>query len=175
MKIVKVICERDGYDVREVAPYSMTVEEAIKRLQEMPADAQLAFSFDGGYMFGRVKYSDFRLVEVESIEEEQERERKEQEEWDRECEWYDKLSDKVCDKFHNTIWLGEEETCEVLTELVGKECECYDHCIDDCTGEDDEEDRYTIKACFRFKNSPVKVRMYYGQDTEQIGYVDFSW
>ena len=174
-KIVKVICESDAYDIREVAPYSMTIEELIKRLEEMPKDAPVAFSLGGGHTYGRVKYSDFRLIEVESIEEEKERERREQEEWDKECEWYEHISSKVKDQFEDKDWLGEEETCKILSEIVGKECDCYDHCIDDCTGEDDEEDKYTMKACFRFANSPVTIRMYYGCDTEIIGYVDVSF
>jgi hypothetical protein len=172
-KIVKIICESDAYDIREVAPYSMSVEEAINRLQELPKDAQLAFSLGGGYTFGRVKHSDFRLIELESIEEEKEREKKEEEEWDKECEWYDHLSKKVSDQFEDKDWLGEEETCTILSEIVGKECRCYDHCIDD--GCDDEEDTHIIKACFDFSNSPIKIRMYYGNNTEKIGYVDFQW
>lgn len=173
MKIVKIICESDAYDIREVAPYSMSVEEAINRLQELPKDAQLAFSLGGGYTFGRVKHSDFRLIEVESIEEEKERERKEQEEWDKECEWYEHLSKKVSDQFDDAQWLGIKHTCKKLSEIVGKECKCYDHCIDNCS--DDEEDTYVIKACFEFSNSPIKIRMYYGDNTEKIGYVDFQW
>lgn len=172
-KIVKIICESDAYDIREAAPYSMSVEEAINRLQELPKDAQLAFSLGGDYTFGRVKYSDFRLIEVESIEEEKERERKEQEEWDKECDWYDHIREKVCEKFDDTHWLGCKKTCEMLSEIVGKECRCYDHCIDD--GSDDEEDTYVIKACFDFSDSPIKIRMYYGDNTEKIGYVDFDW
>ena len=172
-KIVKVICESDAYDIREVAPYSMTVEELIKRLEELPKDAQLAFSLGGGYTFGRVKHSDFRLIEVESIEEEKERERKEEEEWDKECEWYDHIRNKIFDQFDDTHWLGREKTCEILSEIVGKECRCYDLCIDDKS--DDEEDTYVIKACFDFSDSPIKIRMYYGDTTEKIGYVDFDW
>jgi len=174
MKIVKIICESDAYDIREVAPYSMSVEEAINRLQELPKDAQLAFSLGGGYTFGRVKHSDFRLIEVESIEEEKERERKEQEEWDKECEWYDHLREKVCEKFDDTHWLGAKHTCKILSEIVGKECRCHDHCIDDRCG-DDDEDIYVIKACFDFSDSPIKIRLYYGDITEKIGYVDFDW
>lgn len=173
MKIVKIICESDAYDIREVAPYSMSVEEAINRLQELPKDAQLAFSLGGGYTFGIVKDSDFRLIEVESIEEEKERERKEEEEWDKECEWYDQIRNKILDQFDDTHWLGSKKTCEMLSEIVGKECRCYDHCIDD--GSDDEEDTYVIKACFDFTDSPIIIRMYYGDITEKIGYVDFDW
>lgn len=168
MKIVKIICESDAYDIREVAPYSMSVEEAINRLQELPKDAQLAFSLGGGYTFGRVKQSDFRLIEVEK-----ERERKEEEEWDKECEWYDHIREKVCEKFDDTQWLGTTKTCKMLSEIVGKKCRCYDLCIDDKS--EDEEDTYVIKACFDFSDSPITIRMFYGDNTEKIGYVDVDW
>jgi hypothetical protein len=174
-KIVKILCDSDAYDIREVADYSMKVGELISRLQEFPADTPVALSFDNGYLFGIVNYSDFRLVDVEGTKEEKEKERKEQEECYKECEWYNHISDKLQEKFGDEIWLGEEETCDVLTELVGKKCDCYDHYIDDYTEENDEVDKYTVKACFRFENSPIIVRIYYGQYSERIGYVDVDW
>jgi hypothetical protein len=174
-RIVKITCERDSYDIRESADYSMSVGQLIELLEHQPKNAKIIFSFDNGYMYGRVKESDFKVVDIETKEEEAERERLELEAEEREMAWFEHISDKICETFDDTEWLGEEETIEKLTEIVGKECDCYDHCIDDCTGEDDEEDKYTMKACFRFANSPITIRMYYGCDTEIIGYVDVSF
>lgn len=173
-RMVKITCERDSYDIRESADYSMTVGQLIELLEHQPRDSKIVFSFDNGYMYGRVKESDFRIVDIETKEEEAERERLELEEEEREMAWREHISNKICEAFEDTQWIGEEETTEMLKAIVGKECDCYDHCLDDCF-DDDGEDRYSVKACFRFTNSDIIVRIYYGQDTEQITFVDVSY
>lgn len=172
-RIVKITCERDSYDIRESADYSMSVGQLIELLEHQPKNAKIVFSFDNGYMYGRVKESDFKVVDIETKEEEAERERLELEAEEREMARFEHISDKIRETFEDTQWRGEEETTEILKTIVGKECDCYDHCLDDCF-DDDGEDRYSVKACFRFANSPITIRMYYGQDTEQIMLVDVS-
>lgn len=172
-RIVKITCERDSYDIRESADYSMSVGQLIELLEHQPKNAKIVFSFDNGYMYGRVKESDFKVVDIETKEEQAERERLELEAEEREMAWFEHISDKICETFDDTHWLGRAKTCEILSEIAGKECRCYDLCIDDKS--EDEEDTYVIKACFDFSDSPIKIRMYYGDNTEKIGYVDVSY
>ena len=48
----------------------------------------------------------------------------------------------------------------------------YDQVIADAAAGDDIEDEYVMKACFDFKEIDGEVRIYYGDVTEEIGYVD---
>lgn len=83
------------------------------------------------------------------------------------------LKEKIETTFIGSDWKGEEETAEILKEIVGLKCECYDASIDDAVDDDDEsEDTYIMYASFRFKNSPLVVRITYGDVTEEIGDVE---
>ena len=82
------------------------------------------------------------------------------------------LKEKIETTFIGSDWKGEEETAEILKEIVGLKCECYDDGIDDGVDDDESEDTYIMYASFRFENSPLVVRIVYGDVTEEIGYVE---
>jgi hypothetical protein len=54
-----------------------------------------------------------------------------------------------------------------LTELVGDKWREYDCDIDDAC--DDEEDEYIMKSCFENEQGNINVRIYYGDNTLEIG------
>ena len=82
------------------------------------------------------------------------------------------LKEKIETTFIGSDWKGEEETAEILKEIVGLKCECYDADIDDGVDDDESEDTYIMYASFRFENSPLVVRIVYGDVTEEIGDVE---
>lgn len=82
------------------------------------------------------------------------------------------LKEKIETTFIGSDWKGEEETAEILKEIVGLKCECYDAGIDDGVDDDESEDICIMYASFRFKNSPLVVRIVYGDVTEEIGDVE---
>lgn len=69
---------------------------------------------------------------------------------------------------------GVDETEQLLTSLVGQEMVWYDTVIDDGADDDETEDRYVMRACFSSEHDDVIVRVYYGDVTEEIGYVDVA-
>ena len=50
----------------------------------------------------------------------------------------------------------------------------YDTVIDDGADDDETEDQYVMRACFESERGDVVVRVYYGDVTEEIGYVDVT-
>jgi hypothetical protein len=82
------------------------------------------------------------------------------------------LTTKIQTTFIGSDWRGEEETAEILNEIVGLKCECYDADIDDGVDDDESEDTYIMYASFRFEGSPLVVTINYGNVTEEIGYVE---
>ena len=82
------------------------------------------------------------------------------------------LKEKIETTFIGSDWKGEEETAETLKEIVGLKCECYDTGIDDGVDDDESDDAYIMYASFRFENSPLVVRIVYGDVTEEIGDVE---
>lgn len=66
---------------------------------------------------------------------------------------------------------GTTATEEILTEIIGKPVEWYDSVIDDGVDDDETEDEYIIKECFSTKDDKIIVRIYYGNVTDEIGYV----
>lgn len=82
------------------------------------------------------------------------------------------LKEKIETTFIGSDWKGEEETAETLKEIVGLKCECYDAGIDDGVDDDESDDAYIMYASFRFENSPLVVRIVYGDVTEEIGDVE---
>lgn len=82
------------------------------------------------------------------------------------------LEEKILTSFIGSDWNGEEETAKMLNEIVGIKCECYDMDIDDGVDGDETEDTYIMYASFRFENTPLVVSIYYGDVTEEIGYVE---
>lgn len=69
---------------------------------------------------------------------------------------------------------GVDELELELTGLVGQEMVWYDTVIDDGADDDETEDQYVMRACFQSERGDVVVRVYYGDVTEEIGYVDVA-
>lgn len=84
------------------------------------------------------------------------------------------LTEKIQTAFIGAKYRGIEWAKKELNEIVGAECECYDSCIDDGVDGDETEDVYVMKDCFCFEDSGITVRIYYGDVTREIGYVDVS-
>ena len=78
--IIKVITNREDYDIRDSAENALTIEETIEILKYLPPKAKIVFSNDNGYTFAPVRRGTFVTEYVETKEEEEERIRKEQEE-----------------------------------------------------------------------------------------------
>lgn len=85
-----------------------------------------------------------------------------------------KLTDKIQTALIGAKNLGVDWLEDELSRIVGKPCVCYDSKIDDGADDDETEDTYVMKDCFEFKDSPITVRVYYGDVTREIGYVDVS-
>lgn len=81
------------------------------------------------------------------------------------------LTDDLKKKIVATIGdeYSESEIEENLTNLLGKKVSWYDGGIDDGA---DGEDEYVMKACFKVEDSDITIRVYYGDYTLGIGYVD---
>lgn len=82
------------------------------------------------------------------------------------------LTEKIQDsfigaKYQGALWMEEE-----LTEIVGVQMYCYDSVIDDGADDDETEDQYVMRDCFTDAAGSVTVRVYYGDVTGEIGYVD---
>lgn len=84
LKVVTLSAKKSVYDIREIVEngYTMSVAELINELHNLPQDAKIVVSNDGGYTYGSIKPSFLNVREVETYEEEEERERREQEEWE---------------------------------------------------------------------------------------------
>lgn len=84
------------------------------------------------------------------------------------------LTEKIQNEF-----IGSQRVCvgdleERLTQIVGHKASCYDSKIDDGADDDETEDQYVMKDCFDFEDIPLIVRIYYGDVTREIGYVDVA-
>ena len=86
----------------------------------------------------------------------------------------EELTTKVQTSLIGAKNLGVEWLKGELSKIVGKPCECYDSKIDDGADDDETEDQYVMKDCFQFEDSPITIRVYYGDVTREIGYVDVS-
>lgn len=74
--IVALRTNRDYYDVREAAEYSLTVDELIDILSNYSGDAKVVFSNDNGYTYGVVSDNIVKSVRVrmnESFEDSEEK------------------------------------------------------------------------------------------------------
>lgn len=85
------------------------------------------------------------------------------------------MKDKINNYFNNKEYFTSEEEIEKeLTELVGCRARCYDTKIDDGVDAEDSEDEYVMLSAFEFDNSNIIVRVYYGNNTGEIGYVGIN-
>ena len=84
LKVITLSAKKSVYDIREIVEngYTLSVAELIKELHNLPQDAKIVVSNDGGYTYGSIKPSFLNVCEIETYEEEEERERKEEEEWE---------------------------------------------------------------------------------------------
>lgn len=88
-------------------------------------------------------------------------------------EEYKSLKRKIWDSLpSDSEFPGELETEELLERLSGYKANCYDHYIDD--GCDEGEDEYIMCAAYEIKDTDVYVRVYYGDNTGLIGYVEVT-
>ena len=84
------------------------------------------------------------------------------------------LTEKIQTALIGSDYMGISETEVLLSSIVGKNVSHYDTCIDDGADDDETEDQYVMRACFSTDNDDIIVRIYYGDVTEEIGYVDVS-
>ena len=85
-----------------------------------------------------------------------------------------KLTEKIQDNFIGAKYGGCAWAEEELSAIVGKKCAIYDSVIDDGADGDETEDQYVMRDCFQFEDSNLVVRIYYGDVTREIGYVDVA-
>lgn len=77
-KIIKIKTSRDDYDIRDSAYSSISVGEVIEILENFPKEAKIVLSNDNDYIFGIIRKSSFKQVEVETYQEEKEREKEDE-------------------------------------------------------------------------------------------------
>ena len=84
LKVVTLSAKKSVYDIREIVEngYTLSVAELIDELHNLPQDAKIVVSNDGGYTYGSIRPSILNVREIETYEEEEERERREEEEWE---------------------------------------------------------------------------------------------
>lgn len=82
------------------------------------------------------------------------------------------LKGKIQTEFIGGYYMGVEETEHILTHIAGKPIKWYDTKIDDGADDDETEDTYVMKACFSTEDNSIIVGIYYGNVSEEIGYVN---
>lgn len=82
------------------------------------------------------------------------------------------LKSKIETEFIGGHYEGDEETEKILSNLVGKTVKWYDTKIDDGVDDDETEDEYIMKSCFSTEDDKIIVGIYYGDVTDEIGYVN---
>lgn len=84
------------------------------------------------------------------------------------------LEDKVQTGLIGSKFQGCLATEEILEELTGMKARCYDQYIDDGADDDETEDQYVMCASYQLEDGRTTIRIYYGDVTFEIGYVDVS-
>ncbi len=84
---------------------------------------------------------------------------------------FDQIKQEIEREFIGGRYDGISATEEILSNIVGQAVKHYDTCIDDGADGDETEDVYVMKACFSNENN-ITIRIFYGDVTEEIGYVD---
>ena len=82
------------------------------------------------------------------------------------------LKSKIETEFIGGHYEGDEETEKILSKIVGKPVKCYDTKIDDGVDDNETEDEYIMKSCFSTEDDKIIVGIYYGDVTDEIGYVN---
>lgn len=84
------------------------------------------------------------------------------------------LTEKIQTALIGSDFRGVADMEQLLTKLTGIKMVWYDTCIDDGVDEDETEDQYVMRACFSTEHNSLVVRVYYGDVTEEITYVDVA-
>ena len=82
------------------------------------------------------------------------------------------LKSKIETEFIGGHYEGDEETEKILSKIVGKPVKWYDTKIDDGVDDDEDYDTYIMKSCFSTEDDKIIVGIYYGDVSEEIGYVN---
>lgn len=84
------------------------------------------------------------------------------------------LTEKIQTALIGADFPGVMETEQILSDIIGCPVQWYDTVIDDGADNDETEDQYVMRACFSTDRDDITIRVYYGDVTEEIGYVDVS-
>ena len=84
------------------------------------------------------------------------------------------LTEKIQTALIGSDYMGCDDTERLLSEIVGRKVSWYDTVIDDGADDDETEDQYVMRACFSTDRDDIIIRVYYGDLTEEIGYVDVA-
>jgi len=84
------------------------------------------------------------------------------------------LTEKIQTELIGADFPGVLETENLLSDIIGRPVTWYDTVIDDGADDDETEDQYVMRACFSTDRDDIIVRVYYGDVTEEIGYVDVN-
>ena len=84
------------------------------------------------------------------------------------------LTERIQTALIGSDYMGVTETEQLLSDIVGSEMTWYDTCIYDGADDDETEDQYVMRSCFSDESSRLTIRIYYGDVTREIGYVDVS-
>lgn len=84
---------------------------------------------------------------------------------------FEQIKREIEQEFIGSRYDGVTATEEILTNIIDKSVEWDDTCIDDGVDGDETEDSYVMKSVFSTTDDKIVVRIYYGDVTEEIGYV----
>lgn len=84
------------------------------------------------------------------------------------------LTERIQTALIGSDFPGVDDLEKELTRLTGFQMVWYDTVIDDGVDDDETEDQYVMRACFESERQEIVVRVYYGDVTEEIGYVDVT-
>lgn len=84
---------------------------------------------------------------------------------------FEQIKKEIEREFIGGRYDGISATEEILSNIVGQAVKHYDTCIDDGADGDETEDTYVMMACFTNENN-ITIRIFYGDATEEIGYVN---
>jgi hypothetical protein len=84
---------------------------------------------------------------------------------------FDQIKQEIEREFIGGHYDGISATEKILTNIVGQSVKHYDTCIDDGADGDETEDTYVMKTCFTTNDDNITIRIFYGDVTEEIGYV----
>jgi hypothetical protein len=87
---------------------------------------------------------------------------------------FEQIKQEIEREFIGGRYDGISATEDILTNIVGQAVKHYDTCIDDGADGDETEDTYVMKSCFTNEDN-ITIRIFYGDVTEEIGYVSVDY